>query len=1479
SGTLSASDLDAGATRTWSFSGTPSTTYGTIAIDASTGVWTYTLDNSKAQTQALSEGQSVTETFSARVTDDKGAYADQTITVTIDGTNDRPVVTSTNADQVGSVRESGHFDNGDVDAGIASVSGMLSANDADGGARQTWSIAGTPSSTYGSIAIDPSTGEWTYSLDNSKDATQALKEGDSVSEIFTGRITDEFGAYVDQTITVTISGTNDRPTVSTISPVVLTSIGSSAYSGSAADSSAGNVYIQENPSGSTGTVSHWKFYKPHGSEGLWVTPVIYEKTGANSYEIRGIGRSRSATGPAGVYTFDFELVEGSALFVNGNYTYGHIDKNLNNSSAAQGTSSTGSISWGASRGSWGFINTQNPATTVGSSQSLGYQTERNYASELILSSGGSTSGLVGSVVEAGSSDDGSVVLGTSSVSGTLAASDVDSGATRTWSIEGPSSTTYGAISINASTGVWTYSLDNSKAATQALTEGDFVTESYTVRVTDDFGAFDDQTITVTIKGTNDAPVVTSSAADRAGTVVEAGDNGQGQPFSGTPSISGTLTASDADTGATRTWSLAGEQSTTYGSIQIDPSTGVWTYTLDNSLPATQALAEGQTVIETYIARATDDFGAYVDQTITVTINGSNDLPTVTNGSESLAGSVLEAGNLDDGTSSVGTGSVSGTLAASDVDSGATSIWTITGTPSTTYGSIAIDASTGVWTYSLDNSKAATQALKEGESVDESFTARITDDFGAFVDQTINVTINGTNDVPVATSTAATRAGTVVEAGHSRADTGSRGSSLSRLLLTNSAQDAKLLDGDLVLTFKQASSNYVSLRSTVAELLAVGGGASGAWAGNLAGGGGGGGGVAYTSTFNLLPAIYSITIGSGGIASGYGTYSTANTLHNGGSTSITSPSTSQSLTVEGGGVGGGNGGDVGSAGGSGGGGHWSIGTGGAAVSGSVSNIEGVTFYGNQGGESNKVGWGVNPSGGGGGGASSAGSNANGVVGGNGGEGLMFSTTGSPIVYGSGGGGAGPGSSGNGGTNAGNASSSNAIAATGGVQNTGAGGGAGAHSSLSGAGGSGVVVLRFDARLDLGRYVNDPFVVEDFSVSTGAFALPVVSASPLLLRLDGVSVSGNSSQIVDAFGVFSLDLFDGSYQFDPNDAFINSLTEDVVLSYVISLGDEDSISDALLYQVTLLSASAPSSTPGTSTSPINDQGSTFAGTSSVSGTLTASDVDAGATLTWSLAGEQSTTYGSIGIDASTGVWTYTLDNSLPATQALAEGQTVTETYTARSTDDFGAYVDQTVTVTINGSNDQPTVTNGSEALAGSVLEAGNLDDGTSFAGTGSVSGTLVASDVDRGATRTWSIAGTPSTTYGSIAIDASTGVWTFSLDNTKAATQALKEGESVSETFTARITDDFGASVDQTITITINGTNDVPVVSSSPADRGGTVVEAGYNDKGRVFPGTSSISGILTASDVDNVATRIWSLTGPQSTTYGSIAIDASTGELT
>ncbi|RWI29276.1 MAG: hypothetical protein EOR13_31520, partial [Mesorhizobium sp.] len=122
-GQVQASDVDNGATQT--YSGNAAGSYGSFAVDASTGVWTYTLDN--AAHQNLAQGESHVEIFTVTVTDDKGATTTQDVTITVNGTNDGPVITS--GTQAGSVTEDTQL----------TATGQVQASDVDNGATQTYS--------------------------------------------------------------------------------------------------------------------------------------------------------------------------------------------------------------------------------------------------------------------------------------------------------------------------------------------------------------------------------------------------------------------------------------------------------------------------------------------------------------------------------------------------------------------------------------------------------------------------------------------------------------------------------------------------------------------------------------------------------------------------------------------------------------------------------------------------------------------------------------------------------------------------------------------------------------------------------------------------------------------------------------------------------------------------------------------------------------------------------------------------------------------------------------------------------------------------------------------------------------------------------------------------------------------------------------------------------------------------------------------
>ena len=250
--------------------------------------------------------------------------------------------------------------------------------------------------------------------------------------------------------------------------------------------------------------------------------------------------------------------------------------------------------------------------------------------------------------------------------------------------------------------------------------------------------------------------------------------------------------------------------------------------------------------------------------------------------------------------------------------------------------------------------------------------------------------------------------------------------------------------------------FTTTESLTADILIVGGGGSG---GRRCGGGGGAGAVIHLQNQTLNNGTYTISVGKGGdsLSGGDG-------AGNNGNDSVITFNSTNIYIAKGGGGGGGNSSQAGKAGGSSGG---SIFTGDASSNVLTTNIPSGA-YGYKGGTGT---YSVpNYSAGGGGGAGGTGNNASSATsGGGGGAGIQISITGTASFYGGGGGGAigylsgsasltaGTGGSGIGG-NGGNLST----LATAGQANTGSGGGGGGFVAstdyASGAGGSGIVIIR-------------------------------------------------------------------------------------------------------------------------------------------------------------------------------------------------------------------------------------------------------------------------------------------------------------------------------------------------------------------------------------------------------------------------------------
>ncbi len=168
--------------------GTFSGAFGTLVLN-SDGTYTYT---PYASAQALALGQNVQDSFSYVVTD--GSLSDTaTLTITIAGRNDAPVagpdVATTGENMAVSVNVLAN--DGDVDNGAVLTVTAASAPAGQGSA----SVAGNQ------VQFDPGS-DFDY-----------LASGESATVLLSYSIADEHGATSTSTAAVTVTGTNDTPTI------------------------------------------------------------------------------------------------------------------------------------------------------------------------------------------------------------------------------------------------------------------------------------------------------------------------------------------------------------------------------------------------------------------------------------------------------------------------------------------------------------------------------------------------------------------------------------------------------------------------------------------------------------------------------------------------------------------------------------------------------------------------------------------------------------------------------------------------------------------------------------------------------------------------------------------------------------------------------------------------------------------------------------------------------------------------------------------------------------------------------------------------------------------------------------------------------------------------------------------------------------------------------------------------------------------
>lgn len=148
---------------------TPTASYGAVTFDSDTGIWTYDLDESKTDVQALNYTEE---------TDTPPTLDDTFVITTLDGTEATVTITIKGSQLVPAVIEGLPVDENGVSMARVNVNstdttGDLTVSDPNFG-QAKFQVQDDVATSYGTFSIDE-TGTWTYKLDNANAEVIALK--------------------------------------------------------------------------------------------------------------------------------------------------------------------------------------------------------------------------------------------------------------------------------------------------------------------------------------------------------------------------------------------------------------------------------------------------------------------------------------------------------------------------------------------------------------------------------------------------------------------------------------------------------------------------------------------------------------------------------------------------------------------------------------------------------------------------------------------------------------------------------------------------------------------------------------------------------------------------------------------------------------------------------------------------------------------------------------------------------------------------------------------------------------------------------------------------------------------------------------------------------------------------------------------------------------------------------------------------------
>ncbi|HEU0084505.1 MAG TPA: VCBS domain-containing protein [Bradyrhizobium sp.] len=535
--------------------------------------WTFSIQDKDLD--FLSAGETMTVTYDVTVIDGSGASSTQQVTVTATGAADTLLVnplmaplTDTSVQDDGNVVASGNLiaDAGDSPGDGANV---LTVSEFDGQpVVGTVTIAGT----YGTLIVND-TGDYVYVANA---AVDPLREGDNPTEVFNFTVSDSFGHNEPTTVTFNVTGANDTPRITSADAV-----------GSMTEDAGPTIAV--NGGFETGDLTGWS-------------------SSSVTADILGIG------GELGNYTARLSssgfLEQDIATMAGQHYKLSfYVAGDPDASSDHLNVYWDGEQILGQTDVALGF--THYTFDVVGDSL--------DPTTQLFFDFAGDGSGLLVDGVKL----EPTPGAATESSSGTIAFSDAETADTHTGSFSPQGADYVGAFTLDPATEAsgsgslgWHFSVNNSDI--QFLAQGQTLTQTYSVFVTDDHGASVEQDVTIAINGSNDTPTAVNETVI---TDVGAGGTVAIQPWA--------LAANDTDPDTTDHVFVNNVFSGSGGSAGFgfftDDATPGGSFTYNSS----DGIAISNTATATVVNNAVT--------ATTLTGTSGDDIIIATNGAESLSG--------------------------------------------------------------------------------------------------------------------------------------------------------------------------------------------------------------------------------------------------------------------------------------------------------------------------------------------------------------------------------------------------------------------------------------------------------------------------------------------------------------------------------------------------------------------------------------------------------------------------------------------------------------------------------------------------------------------------------------------------------------------------------------------------------------------------------------------------------------------------